>query len=233
MPKNFHEEIVKLFERLKSGQKFAFSKYADGEWAVINDKQLNNNEFEYNHDARFSLARKMLIDSFLFKDKGYYVGISCECCQGAEHFKMKEFCGQDDEHLTYANIFVNSNYQFYKDNFIPEYASRKIHLVANKNSKIENLPFSVEKFYPIENSAYINNSSLVEEIKGENLKDKLFLFCAGPFGNILAHKLFSENKNNTYLDIGSTLNPWLQSEGFKRGYYNGEFYANQTCIWRE
>jgi len=233
MPKNFQEEIVKLFNKLKNGEKFSFSKYADGEWSVINGHPLNNNEFEYKDNEEFSLARKMLIDSFLFKDENYFVGISCECCQGIEHFKMKEFCKQDKERLTYANIFVNSNYRFYKSNFISEYSNHKIHLVANKNSKIENLPFSVEKFYPVENSAYIHNLDLIDEINKEKYSDKLFLFCAGPFGNILAYKLFENNKNNTYLDIGSTLNPWLQSEGFKRGYYNGEFYANKTCIWRE
>ena len=149
-----------MFEKLKAQQPFSFSKYADGEWSVINDSPLNNNEFEYHHSAEFALARKLLIESFLFKDPNYFVGISCECCQGIEHYKMKNYCQQDDEHLTYANIFVNSNYEFYKNNFIPEYRNRKVILIANKNSKISNLPFQVEKFYPIEKSAYIHNLNL-------------------------------------------------------------------------
>jgi hypothetical protein len=231
--KDFHKEIFDLLARLKSGKNFAFSKYADGEWAVIKNQPLNNNEFEYKDNKEFSKARQMLINSFLYKDPNYYVGISCECCQGKEHYKMKEYCNQDDEHLTYANIFVNSNYGFYKDNFIPEYSNHKIHLVANKDAQVKNLPFEVEEFYPVENSAYIHNLDLIEKINSKKYKDKLFLFCCGPLGNILAHQLFKENQNNTYLDIGSTLNPWLQSEGFKRDYYMGGFYGSRTCFWRD
>jgi len=104
-------------------------------------------------------------------------------------------------------------------------------LIANKSSKIQNLPFSLKKFYPVDNTAFIKNYNLIETIKSENITDSLFLFCCGPFGNILAHQLFLHNQNNIYLDIGSTLNPWLQSEGFKRGYYNNEFYSYRSCVW--
>jgi hypothetical protein len=34
---------------------------------------------------------------------------------------MKEQSGQDEEHLTYANLFVNTNYPLYVKNFITEY----------------------------------------------------------------------------------------------------------------
>jgi hypothetical protein len=104
-------------------------------------------------------------------------------------------------------------------------------LIANINSKINNLPFKVEKFYPVGFNAWVENYDLIEEIKNEELSGKLFLFCCGPFGNILAHQLYSNNKNNIYLDIGSTLNPWLQSEGFKRDYYCNGYFSNRACVW--
>lgn len=228
--KNFKEELYILYERLKSRKPFSFSKFADGEWMMINNQQINNNEFNYTQDDLF--FREKLIESFQFKDSNYFVGISCECCQGQEHFNMKSFSGQDESNLTFANIFVNSNYSEYKKTFIEEYKNWDIHLVANKNSKIENLPFKVEKFYPVENTAWKNNYTLIDVIKENQLSGKLFLFACGPFGNMLSHQLWNFNKLNTYLDIGSTLNPWLQSEGFKRVYYLDEYEVkNQTCIW--
>lgn len=228
--KLFNDEIKNLFERLKSKQPFAFSKFADGEWFMMRGLAVNNNEFAYTTDDTF--YREQLINSFKFKDAGYYIGISCPCCQGQEHNKMLDFSGQDDAHLTFANIFVNANYDFYRNNFIEEYKNWEIHLVANKNAKIENLPFKVEKFYPVENTAWKHNYDLIEEINHQELKGKLFLFACGPFGNMLAHQLWENNKNNTYLDIGSTLNPWLQSEGFKRDYYDaGTTYKNRVCVW--
>jgi len=228
--KVFKEEISILFERLKSRKPFSFSKYADGEWFMMRDIPVNNNEFNYTKNDGF--YRDKLIESFRFNDDGYYVGISCSCCQGVEHHNMKQFSGQKDEKLTFANIFVNDNYNFYKDNFIKEYKNWDVHLIANKNAKIENLTFKLEKFYPVENTAWKENYYLIESIKEKNYKGKLFLFACGPFGNMLAHQLWETNKNNTYLDIGSTLNPWLKSEGFTRDYYTGaSYYKDRVCVW--
>jgi hypothetical protein len=106
-------------------------------------------------------------------------------------------------------------------------------LVCNKNSDLSNLPFWVEKVYPVTTSAWKNNYGLIREIQNQGDVGKLFLFACGPFGNMLAHQLWDFNKNNTYLDIGSTLNPWLKSEGFKRDYYleTNNMYKNRSCQW--
>lgn len=228
--KIFDQELYRIFNLFKKGSPFSFSKYADGEWAIMNNHYINNNEFEIS-DKTPDFFRKKLIESFRFKDSSYYVGISCPCCQGKEAYKMRAFSEQDQQHLTYANVFVNSNYSIYKETFLKEYNNYDVHLIANKNSKIENLPFKIEKFYPVGFSAWVNDYDLIEKIKQQNLNNKLFLFCAGPFGNLLSHQLHESNKNNIYLDVGSTLNPWLQSEGFKRDYYmNGQF-SERKCIW--
>jgi len=234
--KDFNEELIKLYSMIKSKKNFSFSKYADGEWSVIKNIPLNNNEFEFlPHMHQF--YRNKLIESFKFKDDNYIIGISCECCQGIDtHKDMINFSEQKIENVTYANIFVNSNYEKYKELFIPIYKEKKVILVANTNSVFENLPFTPFKIYKVIKNSWVNNYSLISIIQNdivkEDLKDCLFLFCCGPFGNILAHQLFEFNKNNTYIDIGSTLNPWLQSEGFKRSYYlpNSDV-ANRKCIW--
>ena len=228
--KLFDQELIRLFEIFKKGAPFSFSKYADGEWAIMNKDYINNQEFEINNQTP-DFFRLKLIESFRYKDPNYYIGISCPCCQGDNAYKMATFSEQNFDHLTFANVFVNRNYEMYKNSFVNEYKNHDVHLIANKNSKIKNLPFKVEKFYPIGFSAWVNDYDLIEKIIQQNLSGKLFLFCAGPFGNLLAHQLHETNKTNIYLDIGSTLNPWLQSEGFKRDYYSGGNFSNQTCKW--
>ena len=228
--KYFREEIENLLEKLKSGEKFSFSKYADGEWMAMLEVNMNNKEFEVTEDTK--KASKELRKSFCFKDENYFVGISCPCCNAKHHYGMKEYSYQDEKNLTFANIFVNSNYDFFVKNFVEEFSNHSVHLVANEKSNIKNLPFEVEKFYPVGFSAWINNCNLIDEIISEKHEDKLFLFCAGPFGNILAHRLWEANKKNIYMDIGSTLNPWLESEGFKRGYFSGPD-RNQVCVWSQ
>lgn len=228
--KIFEEEIYRIFELFKKGSPFSFSKFADGEWAAIQNENLNNSEFE-NTPYKDQFFRDKLIESIKFKDPNYYIGTCCPCCNGERAKKMRDFSKQDEDHMTFANVFVNTNYHIYKDLFINEYKNYDIHLIANKNSKVSNLPFKVEKFYPVGFSAWINDYHLIEEIISANFKNKLFLFCCGPFGNLLAHQLLLNNKENIYLDIGSTLNPWLQSEGFKRDYYCDGYFSNRTCVW--
>jgi hypothetical protein len=226
-------EIEILFEKFQKGSPFCFSKFSDGEWAAMQNEILNNTEFENTTNTPLKY-REELRDAIRYKDENYYIGVCCECCNGDRAQKMKDFCGQDEDHMTFANVFVNGNYPRYKETFLKSYESYDVHLVANRNSKFENLPFKPEKIYPIGFSAWVNDYHLIEEIKQQNLSNKLFLFCAGPFGNLLAHQLHEHNKNNIYLDAGSTLNPWLKSEGFAREYYleNSESrFKGMDCTW--
>jgi len=235
MSKIFKEEIINLFNKFKTHKPFAFSKYADGEWLAMTGHQgiSGCGEWTINDGSQqYEIARQRLINSFQFKDPEYFVGISCPCCQGQEHIKMKTFSQQDEDHLTFANIFVNSNYDFYLNYFIPEFTTRKIYLVANRVTNINNLPFTVEKFFPIDYNAWVTNLDLIEQIKNEDVKDALFLFSAGPFGNILCSEIWKVNKNNTYLDVGSTLDPWTNANKLIGKYYtNGSPDRQRVCVW--
>ena len=235
MSKIFSEEIKKLFNRLQSNQPFAFSKYADGEWMAMKGHHGSSGNGEWvinNGNNEYENSRQKLIESFQYKDPSYYVGISCPCCQGQHHYDMKTFSGQDDEHLTFANIFVNSNYNFYTENFIPYFQTKDIYLIANKVTDVTKLPFKVEKFFPIDYNAWLLNLDLIDTLKQENVKDKLFLFSAGPFGNILSAELWKENQSNTYLDVGSTLDPWTKANRLIGKYYTeGSPDKNKTCRW--
>lgn len=225
--KDYKKEIEFFYNKLKNNEKFALGKFADGEWGAIAGQHFfpANGEWEANgNHPLFEIARQELIESIQYKDEDYYVAI-CPCYKDAI-----KFSGQKESQITYANIFVNSNYQFYKENYIPLYNERDIHLVTHHNTDLSNLPFKVEKFYPIDYNAWIVNRDLPDQILQENLSDKLFLFAAGSFANILSHKLWKSNKNNTYLDIGSTLNIWTKVEILKRGYYMGDSeLANLIC----
>lgn len=233
--KQFHDELIKFYNKLIGGEKFAFSKYADGEWAAINRVKMTNGEWVmYDADNTYEESRQLLVNSIQFKDPGYYVGVSCPCCQGQQiHRTMKWFSGQDEDHLTYANLFVNSNYKHFLELFIPEFAKRDIVLVANENSVISKLPFKAEYFYPISYNAWVKDLDTLELLKQQDFLNKTFLFSCGPFGNILAHQLWNCNKSNVYLDIGSTLDHWLNNDaGNKRCYHMGmSGFSDKVCVW--
>ena len=54
---------------------------------------------------------------------------------------MREQSGQKT--LTWANVFVNSNYPYFKENFIPEFKNHDVVLVAREDARFEDLPFEM------------------------------------------------------------------------------------------
>ena len=237
--KDFREDLRSIVDKLKSKENFAFSKYADGELHILANKPINNGEFWFIPEQHQN-NRQEMIESFKFKHESYFGGVSCPCCIGGEsvHSWMKKQSDQELDHLTWANIFVNANYSFYLNNMVPEYQEREVILVSNTDSNLDNLPFEIKKHFMIGKNAWVENHNLISDMKeyitSNNLKDNLFLFCAGPFGNILTHQLFEHCQDNTYIDIGSTLNPLLLGEaGLNRGYLRGSESVTKFCTWSD
>lgn len=224
---SFRKAIEHFHHKLQQNDKFALGKFADGEWGAIKGVQFApaNGEWQANgDDPAFQTARQELIDALRYQHPEYYTAI-CPC-----YTETIQFSGQPDSRITYANIFVNANYPYYKEHFIKLYQERDIWLVTHKDTSLENLPFFVERFFPIDYNAWVVNRDLPEKVLSEAPENKLFLFAAGSFANILVHKLWQANQNNTYLDIGSTLNPWTQVERLKRDYYMGDtVYSTLSC----
>ena len=104
-------------------------------------------------------------------------------------------------------------------------------LYANKEGINKKLPFKVDKYIPLNLNSWKEPevSQLIESSKtySDEEENQLFLFSAGPLGNILSHQLHLHNKNNTYIDIGSTINPWIV--GNNRGYLRQK--SNKVCVW--
>ena len=228
--KTFKEDFFIIYNLLKSRIPFSFSKYADGEYAILINKGITNcDNWTFNPEID-SIYRQELLDSFRFNDSNYYVGISCPCCVNNNDVQwMRNNVNVDDSHLTWANLFVNGNYGNFKSLFIPEFSNHQIVLIANKYAAVDNLSFKIEEHIPIGDTAWRENFNLVDELPRKEYKNKVFLFCAGPLGNMLAAKMWKYNKNNIYIDIGSTLNPWLV--GNNRDYLNGGKNLNKICTW--
>lgn len=236
--KSYVKDIKILQKAIKSRENISFSKFCDGEWAVIKNKPINNKEFWFDPmSSKDQTRRQALINSFRYDNPRYFIGITCTKVFGLEtHIEMKKVCGREEQYLTWADIWVNSNYKYYVNNILPLYKDRKVVLFCNKNSDISKLPFRPYVVFPLENNSWDANWFLIEGTKQFisecSEKNMLFLFCCGPFGNILCHSLTEFCEDHTYLDIGSTLNPFLGSSGFDRHYYMGDnYFSNMVGEW--
>lgn len=256
MTKDFKKHFWSILNKLKNKEYFAFSRFSDGEMHIMYNRELklakDHNVIAGKVDSKASYApedhkhfdpkkhqffQQELMRAYRFKKPNYFVGLSCRCCVGEKNFKqfLDWYEGDpEDPRLTWANLFVNSNYPLFKQHFIPEFKNHKIALVANKKSTIGKLPFSVEKFFPIGDNCIINDFDLIEEIKNwvksNDIKNHVFLFSASSLSNCLCYRLFEKFSNNTYIDIGTTLNQYLGLTT-KRGYLRGGKSLKKACVW--
>ena len=65
--KIFEKELEKFYYKLQQKKPFAFSKYADGEWGVIQGHHIDNGEFNFERQEQNEFYREKLIESFKYK----------------------------------------------------------------------------------------------------------------------------------------------------------------------
>ena len=237
--RDFRGDLISMQTKLNDRQPFAFSRFGDGELRILIGELRRYPEFQFDPaDPGYVFLRERLFESFRYRSESYYVGIPCPGCVGQERFQWaKQTCAQPEKQLTWATLFVNSNYAYFKASVVPLFANYPVFLVCHTSATLKNLPFPVRRDFRVEKNAWRTNFNLVHQltelIVRDKLRDVLFLLCAGPFANILVHKLHAQSKENTYLDVGSTLDPFMfGASGLTRRYLKGERrFVGQTCTW--
>jgi len=250
--KDFRQHFFMLLDKLKSGENFAYARYSDGELRIMQNlkTQISNNFYvvgsergvgSYNPEDhkdfdpdKHQFYRDKLMDAYQFKKDNYFVGLSCKCCVGEKDFQqMLDWYNGDTEsdNLTWSNLLLNGNYPLFIKNFIPEFSKKEIVYIVNENANLDKLPFKVIKDFRVGPNCIINDYDKIEEIKkwvnDNKIEDHVFLFSASSLSNFMIHQLFEYNDNNTYIDIGTTLNPYMDMKG-RRGYHGGN---KKMCIW--
>ena len=240
-----------MYNKLKNNENFAFSRFSDGELRIMQNLELvlgdtfykigdsvNNGNY-YPEDRKdvdpikHPHIREKLMEAYKFKKQNYYVGLSCRCCVGETDFnQMIDWRDGDDEFLTWSNLWVNGNYDLFRQYMIPEFSNHKIVYILNEIANLRGLSFPVIKDFRVGENCIVNEFNKHEEIalwiEENNIKNHVFLFSASSLSNFIIYELFKKHQENTYIDIGTTLNIELGMKGI-RGYLTGQ--NKKICIW--
>ena len=258
----FKKDLNNLFKKLKNRENFAFLRFSDGELFVLENKKLiiskkywslENKKYFANFSAddqkkflplKHQFYRRKLYDSLKFKKKNYFKGISCSCCNGKNSVLFMKNITKDDKNLTFSNLLQNSNYIFFIEKIVKLLKKRKIILISNKNHDPKKLPFKINKKFDIGKNCFINDYYLVNKVKNyinkNKIKNYVFLISASSLSNVLIFELFKKFDKNTYLDIGSTLNPYynIQHLSKSRSYLSeywlkdkSSMHLKKNCYW--
>lgn len=235
--KGFSEDLIYFIDKINSGDNFALLRYGDGERMLMQGEAIGkstqaNKVDNWSFSGGKTKISEDLIDSCSIRKDNFYYGISCSCCDPkSKDFYLEKMSGHN---LTYANIFVNSNYK----NFIKFINSinRDVVLISNKAAKNAHFPFNIVDYYFVENDCV----KWYEESKEVILKDvvdlcrrnknRLFLVSAGPLSEIFIHKMFLNNEENCYLDVGSSIDVFIHKRITRPYQINGSYYNNKKCV---
>ena len=257
----FDKEFDKFLEKLKNKENFAFARFSDGELFILKNETLILAEDHFVTGQRkgqgvypaeeqkefipekHSFYQEKLTECFKFKMPEYYKGICCRNDVGEDAFFWQKGLNGGDADLTFSNLLINRNYRRFVEDMVPVLKERDVLYVVNEAANLEGLPFDIKKDFRIGSNCMIDNYETVEEVKEyirENkIKDHVILCSAASLSNFIIRECFAENSDNTFLDIGSCLNPYLELEGWKhtRGYLthywmnSGNPYGEQVDIW--
>jgi|TARA_Y100000022_G_scaffold113091_1_gene97658 hypothetical protein len=250
---NYTKDFDTLKSKLESKENFAFSRFSDGEGFILYNQYLELSDSGYNLNGargyafygkeehkvfdpdKHSFFRDKLIESLEYVAPNYYKGLpmkdSCPAFDGIFD-EIVENAGGDSEYLSFANLWNNANYPRFIEELVPILSKRKVVFICNKDATLDELPFKVVKDFRIGSNAMIENYSIIEEIKEyvsqNNIENHVFLCSAASLSNLIVHQCFEANSSNTFIDIGSTLNPLMGLKGWTgtRTYLNQ--YWNST-----
>lgn len=231
------EDLLYFIDKINSGDNFALLRYGDGERMLMQGELIGKTTQASKVDKwSFSGGKTKisedLMHSCLVRRDNFYYGISCSCCDPkSKAFYLEKM---SDHNLTYANIFVNSNYKSFMQ-FISS-IDRDVVLISNKAAANAHFPFNIVDSYFVENDCVEwyekSKETILEEIISlcQRNKNHLFLVSAGPLSEIFIHKMFLNNEENCYIDVGSSMDVLIHKRITRPYQVNGSYYNNKKCI---
>jgi hypothetical protein len=238
---NDFEEILFYITSLKP---FALVRYGDGERMLARGEAIPTSSQAFSVDkfwfegGESELGKDLLMSLKGQYDQPYFYAFVTP----VRTFELEWFLNNTEQHcayITYANIFVNSNYPKTKQ-FLSSLISTQLHrivLVANFRS--------VDRFLEMGNR--VPFLKLLDDVphtyKGQNRLNviqnatdlakahngKLFLVSGGPLAKVLVSIMWGANPQNQYVDFGSSMDEIFKGS-ISRPYMTGSSEKDRTWL---
>lgn len=235
------KHLNNIKNKMKNKEPFSFIRFSDGEIEILKNRYLEivpgktifrgeeiKNKFPQFDSKRFDPSihqniRDDLFESAKFKDSNFFKGIPTSHNKALDDRKMMtDLNGGLDSFITFADLFLNSNYQNYLKEIVPLFTNYdNIIVIANYRAK----PLGIlknAKHISIPDNFFANYDEVLKSVMDElsDIKSNcLILSSASSLSNILGHKLFLIRRDITFLDIGTSINSLLSLDDKIRSYH--------------
>lgn len=230
----FNADFDYFWSMIENNINFTFTRYADGEVMLMNGSPVSEGTQAFNVDkwsAPVGLTKvgKELFDSLKHTEENYYYAISSKTDNMGDYSFLRNNIPQKEEKISFVNLWINANY----NKSIEKYNTlkRSVNLICNYKARKENFPFNVSTIMPFPNNCieYWENSgdNFIEMLIAElgDRENELFFVSCGPISEIIIDKLYSNNPNNTYVDVGSSIDEFVHGQKTRPYMDNNTIYS--------
>jgi len=213
----FTHKFVDDFNKIYlKGDPYALVRLGDGERAFAMRRPITSGAGEYVYDGSATPSSRKVCETITTNLPGFYLGISCPCCDPKAYIWYKSHRRCPDYQLTFANLFVNANYQRFL----------KLDLKNTVLVSCKNGDFTVPEHATNPEWDY---TPLLHELYKV---DKPILVAAGPIkcGLILDYWRTAPNRQ-IILDVGSSMDWRIHGKPTRAYHTPGTVYARRLCRW--
>ena len=229
----FFKDFDFFWDKIERSENFTFTRYADGEVMLMNGVSVKEGTQAFNVDrwsapSGVTKVGKELLESLNHTENNYFYAISSKTDNIGDYIYLRNNIKQSEDNITFVNLWINANYQKSIENY--KALNRPVTLVCNYKAKKDNFPFNVSKIIPFPDNCVefweTSGNSFVEMLINEigEKQNELFFISCGPVSEIIIHKLYTNNPNNTYIDVGSSIDEFVHGQKTRPYMNDGTIY---------
>jgi hypothetical protein len=231
----FNSDFNHFWGLIENNTNFTFARYADGEVMLMKGQPVTSGTQASSIDKwqapnKLTNVGEQLLNTLSHTEENYFYAISSKTDNLNDYQFLIENIKQSEDKLTFVNLWINANYSDMLKKLCNN--KRDVILICNKEAKIDNFPFNVVDItsFPDDCINYWENNdkdfiNMITEKYG-NLNNQLFFISCGPISEIIIHELYNKNPNNTYIDVGSSIDEFVH--GYKtRPYMDSNSYYSK------
>jgi len=222
----FNTDFNYFWSLIENNTNFTFARYADGEVMLMKGEAVSDGTQASSIDKwkapnNLTKVGEQLLKTLTHTEENYFYAISSTTDNLSDYNFLKNNITQSEDKLTFVNLWINANYSLMLKNLCSN--KRDVILICNKDAEKNNFPFNVIDITPFPDDCInfweTNDVEFTQMLvdKYSSMSNQLFFISCGPISEIIIDTLYKANPNNTYVDVGSSIDEFVH--GYKTRPY--------------
>ncbi|MFW5847697.1 MAG: hypothetical protein ACOCVF_02145 [bacterium] len=226
-------QVDKILQMLEENVNFAFARFNDGEMMGID--KIGAKVARGDQIVNESL-HKALKESIQYKQENYYVGIPCSICFPRYYQLAKSLVKQPEKFQLNAVALTNRNWKKFILKFPETIKGKKVLWISGKDQNIEPLrkmgiDVSYQLTFNSKNSWGQYNKLRFDFENLLGIEYDIVIISLGPAARVFVREYFEKIPNKTFIDIGSTFDPFTRNvwHNCHKGWIETGFNLTKSC----